>query len=208
MVLISLFPFAFRWWVYFSPLKSIHSSLMSRSDFWSDIGMLLVEVLVVSGVFLLGALAIILLLGVTGLFLDWPWSLKPRWSICPFFFPCTASSPWSLGVLQLRPERVFPASWFWPDAGNLTQYFAVQVVLLLGLLTVLPALAAMALILLMLVPLIHVMFWPLLWKPLHKLGDKLFDIPGLFISGGMACIGVAWPGSPLLKVLEHIHEWL
>jgi hypothetical protein len=72
-----------------------------------------------------------------------------------------------------------------------------------GLLTVLPACTCLAIILVILIPLIHTILWPLLWRPLHKLNGKLFDLSGLFITGGMACMGVAWPGSPLLKLFGY-----
>jgi hypothetical protein len=208
MMLISSFPFIFRWWAWFQPFDAIKSGVMTHSDLVSAVEMLVVEVLVVIGVFLGGALVIVLLLGVTRLLAGSAQKSKVPLVYLSLLLPVNGIVA-SLSLLPLlRPDLVFPTTWLSLDPENLMRFIVVQAVSLFSLLAVLPALAAMAIALLMLIPLIHVIIWPLLWKPLQQLNRKLLDTPGLFISGGMASIGVAWPGSAVLKVLEHIHPWL
>jgi hypothetical protein len=107
----------------------------------------------------------------------------------------------------LRPDMAFPNTWLTLDPDYLP-LIMMQVVLFLGLLTVLPALTCLAITLLMLIPLVHQAIWPLFWKPLHKLSRKLLDRPALFATVGLASMGLAWPGSPLLKVLQYIESYL
>jgi hypothetical protein len=202
MLLISSFPVIFRWWAWFKPLEAI-----PRSELVSVVEILLVEVLVVIGVFLGGALVIYLFLGVNRIFAELARKAKAPLAYLFLLLPVNGIVA-TLSLLPLlRPDWVFPNTWLSLDPDSFRQ-IVVQAVLFFGLLTVLLALTCLAIILLMLIPLIHQILWPLLWRPLHKLNRKLLDLPGLFISGGMACMGVAWSGSPLLKVLEYIHPYL
>jgi hypothetical protein len=207
MLLISSFPFIFRWWAWFKPLEAFQSGTIPRSELVSIVEILLVEVLGVIAVFLGGALVIYLSLGVNRLFAELARKARAPLAYLLLLLPVNGIVA-TLSLLPLlRPDWVFPNTWLSLAPDSFHQ-IVVQAVLFFGLLTVLLALSCLAIILLMLIPLLHLILWPLLWRPLHKLNRKLLDLPGLFISGGMACMGVAWPGSPLLKVLEYIHSYL
>jgi hypothetical protein len=200
MLIISTFPFIFRWAAWFMPIQ--------RSELVSEVEILLVEVPVVIGVFLVGALFIFLFLGVNRLFAELARGSKAPLAYLSLLLPVNGIIAIVSLLPLLRPDLVFQHTWLPPTPDDVVNQVVVQAVLFLGLLIVLPALTSVAIILLMLIPLVHAIFWPLLWKPLYQLNRKLLDVPGLFISGGMACIGVAWPGSPLLKILECIHPYL
>src|SRR5207237_5274517 len=66
MLLISSFPFVFRWWAWYE--RAFLSDMLSRSERISAIQQLLVIVLIAFGVFLCGALAIFLFLGINRFF--------------------------------------------------------------------------------------------------------------------------------------------
>jgi hypothetical protein len=55
ILLISSFPFIFRWWAWFKPWEGIQSGVATASDLVTFVEILLVEVLIVFGVFLVSA---------------------------------------------------------------------------------------------------------------------------------------------------------
>ena len=207
MLLISSFPFIFRWWAFFKPLEAIASGTVPRSELVAPVEMLLVEVLIVFGVFFLGALEVFLFLGLNRLLAGLARSARSPLAYLSLLLPLNGILVPLFVLPLLRPDLVFPSTWFSMDPTDFHQMI-VQAFVFLSLLSILPALTCLAIILLMLIPLVHQIFWPLLWRPLQTVNRKLLDRHALFITAGMACMGLAWPGSPLLKVLQYMSKFL
>jgi hypothetical protein len=203
ILLISSFPFIFRWWEWFQPLRSG----TTRSELVSDVKFLLAEILIVFGIFLAGALAILLFLGINRLLAGLAQRAKNPLIYLSILLPVNGIVAALSFLPLLRPDLTFPSTWLSLDT-EAFHWIAVQALLFSSLLIVLPALTCLVIILLMLIPLMHQILWPLLWKSLHKLNRRLVDFPALFVGAGLSCMCLAWPSSPFVKVLRHIGSYI
>jgi hypothetical protein len=200
MLVIAVFPIVNHWFVFFGPD-------LPRDILIDAVKVLLAQVAIAVGILLAGAEAIRLFMGVSRGFaelareanapLTWLSLLLP---ICAFFAALTL-------LPLLKPDLMFPAAWLF-DTDNLPHFIVSQSMIFFAQITVLLALTCLAIILLMLVPLAHQLLWPLLWKSLHNLNAKLFDYSGLLIGAGVTLIGLAFPGSLLIRVFEYLHKFL